>query len=455
MKFRCERDVLVEALGTAGRAAAGRGHLPARALRRPGASSPATTLRLTGTDLELTISVEVAVSGDGDGVVVLPGRLASDIVRALPAGSVEVEVADEEAHISAGRSEFSLRVLPADEFPRLAEATGEPVTLASAELAAALTQVVRAASSDDARPDPHRRAPGRRGRRPAPRRHRLVPARRSATCPAPPCSPRASTSSCPPGRSRSSPGCSPATSTLTVRLGEREASFEVGGTRLTTVLIEGEFPPYERLIPQAQPNRLTVGREALLEAVRRVKLLAREATPVRLAMSTDGLELVAVTQDVGQAHESLDAKFEGTELTVAFNPEYLVQGIEVAPGDEVTIETVDALKPALLRVPEHPRVPLPADARPRLVVDSTTALDRSRCAFGALGHPGRRAALRWISGETQTPSGCAGLRPHGHAPRGRHGRSERLAARRALGADLAWLGARACDTGPCGWIGCG
>ena len=117
-----------------------------------------------------------------------------------------------------------------------------------------------------------------------------------------------------------------------MRLGERDASFEVGGTRLTTVLIEGEFPPYERLIPQAQPNRLTVGREVLLEAVRRVKLLAREATPVRLAMSTDGLELVAITQDVGQAHESLDAKFEGTELTVAFNPEYLVQGIEVAPG---------------------------------------------------------------------------------------------------------------------------
>jgi DNA polymerase-3 subunit beta len=139
-----------------------------------------------------------------------------------------------------------------------------------------------------------------------------------------------------------------------VRLGERDASFAVGGTRLTTVLIEGEFPPYERLIPQAQPNRLTVGRETLLEAVRRVKLLAREATPVRLAMSSESLELVAVTQDVGQAHESLDAKFEGTELTVAFNPEYLVQGIEVAPGDEVTIETVDALKPALLRVPDHP-----------------------------------------------------------------------------------------------------
>ena len=125
---------------------------PCPCSRGSGSSSRGDQLRLTGTDLELTISVEVTVSGSGDGVVILPGRLASDIVRALPAGSVEVEVADDEARISAGRSEFSLRVLPADEFPRLTEATGEPVTLASAELATALSQVVRAASSDDARP---------------------------------------------------------------------------------------------------------------------------------------------------------------------------------------------------------------------------------------------------------------------------------------------------------------
>jgi DNA polymerase-3 subunit beta len=143
-------------------------------------------------------------------------------------------------------------------------------------------------------------------------------------------------------------------SELTLRLGERDASFEAGDVRLTTMLIEGDFPNYRGLIPSAHPNRLTVGREALLEGVRRVKLLAREATPVRLGMSSEGLELVAVTQDVGQAHETLDAKYEGTELTVAFNPDYLLQGIEVLPGDEVLIESVDSLKPALVRSPEHP-----------------------------------------------------------------------------------------------------
>jgi DNA polymerase-3 subunit beta len=352
VKFRCERDVLVDALGTAGRAAASRGtSLPVLSGVR--VDLKGDRLTLTGTDLELTISVEVAVSGDGDGVVVLPGRLASDIVRSLPAGSVDVEVGDDEARIAAGRSDFSLRVLPADEFPRIAEPGGEPVTLASAELSTALSQVVRAASSDDARPiltgvllaaeaeglrlvatDSYRLAirdlPGTTVL--AEGQKVLVPSRALTEL----------------ARVLN------AGDSLTVRLGERDASFEVGGTRLTTVLIEGEFPPYERLIPQAQPNRLTVGREVLLEAVRRVKLLAREATPVRLGMSSDGLELVAITQDVGQAHEALDAKFEGTDLTVAFNPEYLVQGIEVAPGDEVTIETVDALKPALLRCSEHP-----------------------------------------------------------------------------------------------------
>jgi DNA polymerase-3 subunit beta len=70
-------------------------------------------------------------------------------------------------------------------------------------------------------------------------------------------------------------------------------------------------------------------------------------------MSEGGLELLAVTQDVGQAHEQIDAGYEGSELTVAFNPEYLMDGIEVTPGDEITLETVDALKPAVLRSVER------------------------------------------------------------------------------------------------------
>jgi DNA polymerase-3 subunit beta len=244
-------------------------------------------------------------------------------------------------------------VFPVDEFPRLPEPVADGVTLDAGELAAALRQVVPAASGDDARPiltgvlvtaeadglrlvatDSYRLAvrdlPGQSVLHEG--QSVLVPSRALNDL------------------TRVLAGVNE----LTLHLGERDATFEAGPVRLTTMLIEGDFPNYKGLIPSAHPNRLTVSREALLEGVRRVKLLAREATPVRLAMSSDGLDLVAVTQDVGQAHESLDAKYEGAELTVAFNPEYLLQGIEVLPGDEVLLETVDSLKPALVKSPEHP-----------------------------------------------------------------------------------------------------
>ena len=66
-------------------------------------------------------------------------------------------------------------------------------------------------------------------------------------------------------------------------------------------------------------------------------------------MSADGLELSAIAQDVGDAHESVDAKYEGTELTVAFNPQFLLDGIDAAASDEVVLETIDPLKPAVLQ----------------------------------------------------------------------------------------------------------
>ena len=327
MKFRCERDVLVEALGSAGRAVSSRGGaMPVLSGIR--AQLAGNDLQLTGSDTDLTIEVSITVNGESDGLVVLPGRLAAEIVRALPPGAVVVDIDEEEARITSGRAEFTIRILPAEEYPRLPEPGGEPLTIAASELSAALKQVVPAASSDDARPiltgvllaseegglrlvatDSYRLAvrdlPGAAVLSEG--QHVLVPSRALSEL------------------ARALAGAE----SVDLRLGDRDASFQVGSIRLTTRLIEGEFPNYRGLIPASYPNRLTVGRDALLEAVRRVKLMAREATPVRLVMRSDGLELVAITQDVGQAHEELDAKYEGTELTVAFNPEYLLMPVRV------------------------------------------------------------------------------------------------------------------------------
>jgi DNA polymerase-3 subunit beta len=136
---------------------------------------------------------------------------------------------------------------------------------------------------------------------------------------------------------------------VTLRLGTDDASFRVGRVRLTTRLIEGEFPSYRTLFPENYPNRLTLTKEPFLDAVRRVKLLAREAAPIRLSFRTDTVELTAITQDVGQARDEVDVKYEGAEMKVAFNPEFLIDGIEATPGDQVVIETLDSLKPVTIR----------------------------------------------------------------------------------------------------------
>ncbi len=346
MKFRCERDVLLEALTTTGRAVGGRaGNIALSGLHLHLANDELT---VTGSDLDLTISQTITVAGDTDGLVVIPSKLIADIVRALGPGAVDLVVDGEEVQITAGRSEFSMRTIPADDFPRLGAPEGEEVTLNAADLSASLKQVVKAASADDSRPiltgvlmaaegeglrlvstDSYRLAvrdlPGTSvlsGDQAV-----LVPSRALAEL------------------SR----VFGENDEVSLRLGERDARFSVGGTEVVTRLIEGEFPNYRGLIPESYPNVMTVNRAELLDAVRRVRLMAQEATPIRLNMSADGLELVAVTQDVGQAQEVLDASYEGEDLTVAFNPDYLLDGIDVTPSEEITLQTVDAVKPAIMR----------------------------------------------------------------------------------------------------------
>ena len=104
-----------------------------------------------------------------------------------------------------------------------------------------------------------------------------------------------------------------------------------------------------RVDPALDPRLPSETVLSMYRHMRRVRLMAQEATPVRVEMRSDGLELIAITQDVGEAHEQLDAEYDGQELTVAFNPQYLLDGVEVCGGEKITLETVDALKPAVLR----------------------------------------------------------------------------------------------------------
>lgn len=350
MKFRCERDSLLDALATASRAASARssgvGALAGTRLVLSG-----DRLEVTGSDQDITISTEVAVAGATDGAVVAPGRLLTDIVRALQPGAVLVQSEEDELQVSSGRSQFLLRPYRLGDFPQPPVASGAVVSLSTSGLAEALRQVVRAASSEDTRPvltgvlmaaeadglrlvatDSYRLAvkdlPEASGVL-AEGQKVLVPSRAL-------------------GELQRLLGGEAAA--VEIQLGAHDVRFSVGQVKLTTRLIEGEFPPYRQLVPSNYPNRLTIARDPFIEAIRRVRLVARDATtPARLLLRPETVQLSVITNDWGQASEEVDAKYEGAEMTIAFNPQYLAEGVEGVSGDEVLLETVDALKPATLK----------------------------------------------------------------------------------------------------------
>lgn len=325
-------------------------------------------LSVVGTDLDLTVHVATEAIGITDGVCVAPAKLVTDIVRSLEPGAVTIESEAEKVEIGAARSRFSLRTFPADDFPTLPEPPNPATSLPASELAGALRQVVRAASTDDARPllTGVLIAPEGNGvRLVATDSYRLamrdidgsnafagtgeilVPARALAELQ------RLSVLS-PSTRDAADGDGEDKGPQVGLSVGEHDVTFTADSVKVSTRLLDGTYPDYRQLIPAEYPNRLHVGKDSLLDALRRVRLLVRDnTTPVRLSMRTGGVDMTVVSQEVGDASETVDADFDGTELTIAFNPTYLIDGVEAVTGDEVLLETVDATKPATVRSAEE------------------------------------------------------------------------------------------------------
>lgn len=353
MKFRSERDVLVEALSTAARAVS---------TRAVGATTglhlvvKGNDLLATGTDLDLTIRSRIEVIGIDDGAAVVPARLVADAVRHLEPGAVTIEANDERVEISAARSKYSLRSYPAADFPTLPAPGTASTTVPAGELVEALRQVVRASSADDARPlltgvlftndggtlrlvatDSYRLAlrdlPDRKSI--AGDQDLLVPSRALTEL----------------QRVCASLGDD---AEVGVTLTEIEVAFSAGAVSISSRLIDGQYPDYRQLIPASYPNRLHLGKETFLAALRRARLLVRDnTTSVRLTMHASGVDLRVVSHDVGDVEETVDGDFAGEELTIAFNPTYLIDGVDAVAGDEVLIETSDSARPAMVRGGQH------------------------------------------------------------------------------------------------------
>ena len=259
-------------------------------------------VQLRATDMEVALRVPLEATIERSGTVVLPARLLLDVVRQLPSGDVSLELrpAEQDVEVVAGTARFHIRTLRAEDFPhcpspaatRSSRCPRPPSPRPSP--ACALGVARRDASH------PHRH-PGVRGRRRAAHGgHRLLSPERQGDPPRGLAARRLRGQR--PARALEELGRLVREDIDDIRIGVRanQVVFEVDGVALSSRLIDGQFPNYRQLLPEAYEHELTVNREELLEVVRRISLMAQKNAPLRLSFSEGEVSISAQTPDVGR-----------------------------------------------------------------------------------------------------------------------------------------------------------
>ena len=351
MRFRVERDVFADAVAWTARSLPARPPVPVLA----GLLVEANTdgLVLSGFDYEVSTRVTVDADVLEPGRVLVSGRLLADISRSLPDRPVEVTTEGPKVQLVCGSARFSLLTLPVDEYPTLPDMPSVTGSLPGGRLAAAVHQVAVAAGRDDTLPvltGIRIELDGDRMTLAATDRYRLavrelvwapeqtglesvalVPARTLADT------------------AKALAGCESVDVALArSSSGEGLVGFDGGGRRTTTRLLEGEFPKYRALLPTESASVADVDTGALVEAVKRVSLVAERNTPVRLTFGAGELQLDAGTGDEAQASEALACSLEGESLTIAFNPQFLLDGLGAVDSAVTRLSFTTPNKPAVL-----------------------------------------------------------------------------------------------------------
>ena len=350
MQLTCPKDILLEKLQTALKTVATKSTMPVLSGMMIKAAV-AGSAEISSTDMELSLRLSLPAGVEGEGAFVVPGRLLTDVVRSLPAGEVKIETGGEQAQIVSGPASFRINCLPAADFPRLPEMPEEGVfELDSAPLVDTINTVARAASRDETRPvltgvlvrfgkdsvkmvatDSYRLSvrETKVASTLAEKKEVIVP--------------RASMEEL--ARLASASGSDK------VRVGvvDGQIMFLAGDTLLSSRLIEGQFPNYQQLLPDEFKHEIELDKEELLEVVSRIGLMAQKNAPLRMRFSDGRLTVSAQTPQVGEAREDVPVPFQGEEVEIGFNTEYLRDGIESVQEEKVFLRIISPLRPGLIK----------------------------------------------------------------------------------------------------------
>jgi DNA polymerase-3 subunit beta len=348
VKFSVERDVLAEAVSWTARSLSQRP--PSPVLSGILITAANSTVTLEGFDYEISAHLEISADTTEEGTILVSGKLLAEICRSLPQAKVTIETEGSKVTVTCGRSRFHLATMPVADYPTLPVLPEIAGIVDGEAFAQAISQVIVAASKDDTLPiltgvkmeieddlitflatDRYRLAMREVSWRPS--------------------TPGISTSALVKARTLNEVAKTLGGSgDIKIALGTSSdlIGFESGNRRTTSLLVDGDYPKIRSLFPENTPIHATVRTSDLVEAVRRVAVVAERNTPVRLAFTDGQLALDAGTGEDAQAEEAIEAQLDGEEITVAFNPAYLGEGLNAFSSEFVRFSFTTAPKPAMM-----------------------------------------------------------------------------------------------------------
>ncbi|MEV0950204.1 DNA polymerase III subunit beta [Promicromonospora sp. NPDC050249] len=348
MKFRVERDVLADAVTWTARTLPTRPPAPVLAGVRIEADAQGV-INLASFDYETSARSEIPAEVAEPGTVLVSGRLLAEISRALPNKPVDVALEGNKVVVTCGASRFTLLTMPVDEYPALPGLPEVSGTVSGDAFTHAVAQVTVAASRDDTLPlltGVRVEIEGERITLLSTDRYRLALRELTWT----PATPGFSAVALIRARTLNDVAKSLGSGGLvnvglSTGQGLDLVGFEAGGRQTTSQLVEGDYPAVRRLFPDSTPIHAVVATAPLIEAAKRVSLVAERNTPIRLSFSDGQVVLDAGHGDDAQASEALEAVLVGEDIAVAFNPQFLLDGLGALGTDFVRLSFTHPNKP--------------------------------------------------------------------------------------------------------------
>ena len=357
MKFSCPQPDFNTHLSLVSRAVPSRPSKPVLGNVLVTADTSNQQVTLVGFDETLGIQTTFAAQVDEGGSLTLPAKLLGDIVARLPNEEIAITEDDDELVVtlacSAGR--YQIRGLSAEDYPNLPEvASVEPIKISADALIEGLRGALFATSTDETKQvltGVHLSADEESLEFAATDGHRLAMVKTLDD-------PGAAT----PQMNVTIPGKAlrelerilqiyPTSEPVVFQLDPTQAVFDLGGQRITTRLLEGQYPNYRQLIPKQFERQLTVDRKQLLSSLERIAVMADQRNNiVKLSVNdeTQSLTLSVEAQEVGSGLETLPAQVTGAGLDIAFNVRYLLEGLKALPSAEIQIQCNTATSPSVL-----------------------------------------------------------------------------------------------------------